>query len=747
MESSHTDTATLNLFGMTCANCALRIERGLNKVPGVKEARVNFARETAYVEYEPSVDMNQLLDRVESLGYKATEQTSSNAEETTKEHERENRNLKIRFLISSLLSFPLLYAMVSHFQFLSFLPLPDLLMHPIWQFVLAAPIQFGIGFPFYKGAYRALKNGAANMDVLVALGTSAAFGYSLAVSIRWWTETSSGSVIHSSHTHFPPLYYETSAVLLTFLLGGKWLETIAKGKSSQSIRALLQLKPNLATVKRGDDWVEVPSEYLKPGEIVRVRPGEKIPTDGIVTEGFSSVDESMLTGESIPVDKQKGSSLLGGTVNGNGILIMQAEKTGSDTVLSSIIRTVEEAQSTKAPIQKIADKVSSIFVPTVVAISFFDFLLWYFILEPGNTNSSLEKAIAILVIACPCALGLATPVSLLVGTGKAAAKGILFRNITSLELTASLDTIAFDKTGTLTEGKPFVTEIKVLGGEAETILQKAASAESGSEHPLAKAIVKEAESQKLSLLPLKNLQAEPGGGIRAHVGEELILLGNSEFLKSSGAILPEELSLLSQTWEETKTVVWGRMEGETVSWILIALEDRLKSTTKQAIDELKSMNLETVLLTGDKSKTAEKIGKELGITEILSGLLPEDKFKKLTSMQNEGKKVGMAGDGINDAPALAQADVGFAMGNGTDIAMETAGVVLVKGDLLRLAEAIHIGKATVRNIRENLFWAFAYNIIGIPVAASGFLAPWVAGTAMALSSVTVVLNALRLRKD
>ncbi|EQA35495.1 copper-exporting ATPase [Leptospira inadai serovar Lyme str. 10] len=745
------EEVTLDLFGMTCANCALRIEKGLSKIPGVSEARVNFARETAFVRHNPETTTLELLAKVESLGYKASEHTDKNSAEVTKTHQHEINSLKIRFLLSTFFSLPLLYSMVSHFEFLSFLPLPGLLMNPWVQFVFAAPVQFWIGFPFYRGAFRALRNGAANMDVLVALGTTAAFGYSLTISFV--TGIANGNPFflitddHSAHSMVPPLYYETSAVLLTFLLGGKWMEAVAKGRSSQAIQSLLALKPEIARIRKGEEWIEVPSEYLNPGDEIHIRPGERMPTDGIVLSGSSAVDESMLTGESLPVEKYPGSQVMGGTINGNGALIVRADKVGSDTLLSSIIRTVEDAQASRAPIQRVADKISSVFVPSVVLIAILDFILWYFLLEPGILGSALEKSIAVLVIACPCALGLATPVSLLVGTGKAASQGILFRNAEALETAATLEVLAFDKTGTLTEGRPAVDGILTTGiGESE-ILRKIASAESASEHPLAKAIVEYGKEKGLHIELPTDLRAEPGGGLRARIKEESVMVGKAEFLSSNIEDLPLKLVTQSKAWEaEGKTVVWGKVEGVNPSWIILSLQDKLKDTTKEAVDELNHLGLELVLLTGDHKLTAESIASKLGITEVRASLHPKEKSDVIGSIQSTGKKVGMAGDGINDAPALAKAEVGFAMGNGTDIAMETAGVVLVKGDLRRLADAIRISRATVRNIRENLFWALAYNAFGIPIAAAGYLAPWIAGAAMAFSSVSVVGNALRLKR-
>lgn len=743
---------TLDLFGMTCANCALRIEKGLRKVVGVEDARVNFARETVYVRFQDSVTPNDLFNKVESLGYKASEHSEANADKAEDAHKAEFKKLKFRFIFSALLSLPLLYTMVSHFSILSFLPLPALFMHPWFQFLLAAPIQFWIGYPFYKGAYRALKNKAANMDVLVASGTSAAFGYSLVASIAMGILnndilflTSLKHFEHVGHSIFPSLYYETSAVLLTFILGGKLIETVAKGKSSNAIKSLLKLKPTTANIKKGEEWIPVPTDYIKVGDLILVKPGERIPTDGIVEEGESSVDESMLTGESLPVEKKIGNNLLAGTVNGNGALILKVEKTGEETVLSSIIRTVEDAQASRAPLQKIADKISNVFVPIVFILAIFDFVLYYFAIDPSNFVGALEKAIAILVIACPCALGLATPVSLLVGTGKAATKGILFRNADALESIAHIQSMAFDKTGTLTEGKPFVVNLKSLTDNIDLPLQKIASVEAGSEHPLAKAIVDLSKSKNLKLSKFQNLKIELNGGLSANVEESIVAIGRKSYLESLNYTIPTNLIEAGNNWEkEGSTVFYGVVSEKQNDFVVFAIEDKLKETSKQAIEKLKSIGIEPILLTGDNQHISEKIAKEVGIEKVFSALRPEEKAEKIKQIQKECNKIAMAGDGINDAPALASADIGIAMGTGTDVAIETAGIVLVKGDLLRLIDVILISRQTVKNIKQNFFWALCYNAIGIPIAGMGLLAPWLSGAAMAFSSISVVLNALSL---
>ncbi|WCL49481.1 heavy metal translocating P-type ATPase [Leptospira sp. GIMC2001] len=763
-ESEETEKeVTLDLYGMTCANCALRIEKGLIKQEGVQEARVNFARETAYVKFDGSIQKEDLYEKVKSLGYSASEHSEANRSLAEDKHKDELRKLKNRFFISAGLSLPLLYTMVSHVGFLSFLPLPTILMHPWFQFILATPVQFWIGFPFIMGAYRALRNGSANMDVLVVMGTSAAYFYSLALSIIHGYNQSDLFYINSlehyehlsslGHSVFPALYYETSAVLLTIILVGKCIETVVRGQSSQAIEALFNLKAPKALIKKEESWVELPSEYIKVNDVIMVKAGEKIPTDASVIEGESSVDESMLTGESLPVEKKPSSQVMGGTINGSGTLIIKAKKVGSDTVLASIIRTVEEAQGSKAPLQKIADRISGIFVPIVVFIAVANFFLWLFILETGNLPGALEKAIAILVIACPCALGLATPVSLLVGTGRAAARGILFRNAESLELAAFIDTIAFDKTGTLTEGKPYVVNFATNTEESmiNDFLILTASIESGSEHPLAKAVVNYAKVKSVSLLPFQDIQVESGGGVSGIVNDWKVSIGKLSFLQSKNIHIDASLLEQAKLWESAgSTVFFADVTNSNQSQQgIFAMEDKLKENSIKAIQELKKLGIEPILLTGDNAKTAEKIAKEVGIEIFHASLLPIDKLNWINNFQSQNRKIAMSGDGINDAPALATADLGIAMGTGTDVAIETAGVVLVKGDLERLVDVIKISRSTVRNIRQNFFWALGYNTLGIPIAGIGLLAPWLSGAAMAFSSISVVLNALslNLKKD
>ncbi|TGM42418.1 copper-translocating P-type ATPase [Leptospira biflexa] len=722
---------TLDLFGMTCANCALRIEKGLSKVAGVSDVRVNFARESVFLRSEESVTVDSLLKTVESLGYSATEHDPNKQSETEKKQKDHIRVLKIRFILSALFSLPLFYGMVTHFQFLSFLPMPHFLMDRWVQLVLATPVQFIIGFPFYQSAYRALRNGSANMDVLVVIGTSAAYGYSI---------------------FGKDLYFETSSVLITFILGGKWIEHVAKGKSSDGIKALLTLRPETATVKTNGVWTEVPNEYLKQGDLVLVKALERFPMDGIVTEGESYADESMLTGESMPVEKKQGDTILGGTVNGNGSLVVKAMKVGNDTTLSHIIRSVEESLGTKAPIQRIADQISAYFVPVVIAISILDFLVWFFLLAPGEITTAIETSIAILVIACPCALGLATPISLLVGTGRAAKRGVLFRSAEALESVSKINLIFFDKTGTLTEGKPKVTDVLATGISDEKksiVFGHVLAMEETSDHPLAKAILafgKEKDFYLGSVGMVKTITS-PGGGIQTELDGNVYFAGKQSFVEMNGFTIPETIRSAVEVWiKEGVSLVFVGIRGNMEGMIVFRIEDQIRESSVKAIQELRSIGVEPILLTGDNLEAANKVAKAVGIVSVYSGLHPEEKSKIIKQLKNNQIHSAMVGDGINDAPALASADVGIAMGGGSDIAISTADVVLVNGDIQRIVDLIRIGKDTVLNIRQNFGWALGYNLLGIPIAASGLLAPWVSGAAMAFSSISVVFNALRMSR-
>ncbi|MGM0747692.1 MAG: copper-exporting P-type ATPase CopA [Bacillota bacterium] len=730
-----TEKAEFQIAGMTCAACANRIEKRLNKTEGVSSAPVNFALETVAVEYNPKeVTINDLKETVAKLGYQLEQKGVADGE-TESPQKKEQRKQTVRLIFSAILSFPLLWAMVSHFSFTSFIWVPDIFMNPWMQFALATPVQFVIGWPFYTGAYKALRNKSANMDVLVALGTTAAYVYSLYLTIQ-----SLGA-----HGHTDGLYYETSAILLTLILLGKRFEAKAKGRSSDAIKKLMKLQAKTATVVREGQEQVIPIEDVITGDLVYVKPGERIPVDGEVTEGRSAVDESMITGESIPVDKSPGDSVTGATMNANGFLKIKAVNVGKDTALSQIIRVVEEAQGSKAPIQRLADQISGIFVPIVLGIAVITFLIWYFWAAPGDVGEAISKLIAVLVIACPCALGLATPTSIMAGSGRSAEFGILFKGGEHLEKTHRLDTIVLDKTGTVTNGKPVLTDAVAADGFEETeLLRLAAAAETGSEHPLGEAIAAGVKEKGIDIPKLTRFEAKIGAGVSAEAAGKTILVGSRRLMESEGVQHEALLSQMSALEGEGKTVMLVSVDGEPAG--LIAVADTIKETSREAVKRLMSMGLEVIMMTGDNRKTAEAIAKEAGITRVIAEVRPEQKAEEISRLQHTGSRVAMVGDGINDAPALATADIGMAIGTGTDIAMETADITLIRGDLNSIADAIRMSRLTMKNIKQNLFWALGYNTLGIPIAAFGFLAPWVAGAAMAFSSVSVVLNALRLQR-
>ncbi|MED4572314.1 heavy metal translocating P-type ATPase [Brevibacillus agri] len=729
------DKVELNITGMTCAACSTRIEKGLNKMPGVLKANVNLAMETATIEYDSAqVGVGDLVRQVEKLGYQAARKEEGKEEEQVDRRMAEIRRQTQKFWISLIFSLPLLWSMVSHFSFTSFIWLPDFLMNPWVQLALATPVQFIIGAQFYVGAYKALRNKSANMDVLVALGTSAAYFYSLYVAI-----SSIGS-----HAHMLELYFETSAVLMTLILLGKLFEAKAKGRSSEAIRKLMGLQAKTAVVIRDGVEMTISVEDVRPGDVVYVKPGDKVPVDGIVLEGQSAVDESMLTGESIPVDKAAGDTVIGATLNKNGFLKVTATKVGKETALAQIIKVVEEAQGTKAPIQRLADSISGIFVPIVVGIAVVTFLIWYFAVIPGNFAEALEKAIAVLVIACPCALGLATPTSIMAGSGRAAELGILFKGGEHLETAHHLDTIVLDKTGTVTKGEPELTDVIPVDFAEQELLALVGAAEKNSEHPLAQAIVRGIAEKGVALSETSSFEAIPGFGIRATVEGKDVLVGTRRLLEQHHVSYQSVADAMLSLEQAGKTAMLAVVDGKLAG--LIAVADTIKPTSKQAIARLKAMGLTVIMMTGDNRQTAEAIAREAGIERVIAEVLPEGKAAEVKKLQAQGKKVAMVGDGINDAPALATADIGMAIGTGTDVAMEAADITLMRGELTSVADAIEMSKRTIRNIKQNLFWAFAYNTLGIPFAALGFLAPWLAGAAMAFSSVSVVLNALRLQR-
>jgi len=730
-----TEKVELDITGMTCAACSTRIEKGLNKMDGVSKSSVNLALEKATVEYDASkTSISEIMAKVEKLGYKATVK-SDEKQDIAELREKEIENQKGKFIFSAILSFPLLWAMVSHFSFTSFIWLPDMFMNPWVQLALATPVQFVVGKQFYAGAYKALRNGSANMDVLVALGTSAAYFYSLYLSIR--------SI--GSDGHMAELYYETSAVLITLIILGKLFEVRAKGRSSEAIKKLMGLQAKTATVVREGVEREIPLEEVIVGDILYVKPGEKVPVDGEIIEGRSALDESMLTGESVPVDKTTGDEVIGATINKNGFLKVKATKIGRDTALAQIIKVVEEAQGSKAPIQRLADQISGIFVPIVVGIAIITFLIWFIWIEPGNFAEALEKLIAVLVIACPCALGLATPTSIMAGSGRAAEYGILFKGGEHLEMTHKLTTILLDKTGTVTNGAPVLTDVLTEGTIGETeFLTLVGTAEKQSEHPLAEAIVAGIKDKGITLGEVEEFEAIPGYGITAKVNGKGLVIGTRKLMKQHDIHIEDKLAAMEDLEGEGKTAMLVAIDHQYAG--MVAVADTIKATSKAAVKRLKDMGLEVVMITGDNERTAEAIAAQAGIDNVIAEVLPEGKAEEVKKLQKQGKKVAMVGDGINDAPALAISDIGMAIGTGTDVAMEAADITLIRGDLNSIADAIFMSKKTIKNIKQNLFWAFGYNTLGIPIAALGFLAPWLAGAAMAFSSVSVVLNALRLQR-
>ncbi|MDQ0111115.1 Cu+-exporting ATPase [Paenibacillus harenae] len=729
------EAVDFQIEGMTCAACANRIEKGLNKLPGVTNATVNFAMETARVEYSPSeISIADMQNKVQQLGYKAN--TKQEIENKGDHRQKEIRHQKRILLLSAILSLPLLWSMVGHFSFTSWIYTPDLFMNPWFQLILAAPVQFYVGRQFYVGAYKALRNGSANMDVLVSLGTSAAFFYSLYLTIDWLFK---GASAH----HGPSLYYETSAVLITLVIMGKLFESLAKGRTSEAIKSLMGLQAKTALVIREGQELTIPVDEVLAGDIVIVKPGEKIPVDGEVVEGTSSVDESMLTGESIPVEKKSGDAVIGATINKNGMLRIQATKVGKETALAQIIKVVEEAQGSKAPIQRVADVISGIFVPIVVGIAIAAFLVWFFFVTPGDFAEALEKAIAILVIACPCALGLATPTSIMAGSGRAAELGVLFKGGEHLEQTHKIDAIILDKTGTVTKGKPELTDVLTDTDEQE-FLRLVGAAEKNSEHPLAEAIVAGILERGITLPGTEAFEAIPGFGIKAIVEGKELLIGTRRLMEKFDVDARLAYDTMSRLEETGKTAMLVAVDNRYTG--IVAVADTVKETSKAAITRLKEMGIQVIMITGDNARTAKAIAEQVGIEQVLAEILPEGKAEEVKKLQASGKKVAMVGDGINDAPALATADVGMAIGTGTDVAMEAADVTLMRGDLSSIPDAIYMSRKTMSNIKQNLFWALGYNTLGIPIAAIGLLAPWVAGAAMALSSVSVVLNALRLQR-
>lgn len=710
----------LPIEGMTCVACATRIEKVLNKLPGVT-ANVNLATERAHVTFTPGLaSVADLIRQVEKAGYGAHEALAPDSADEKARRQAAYRHEQVRFAIAALLTLPLLLQMIGLFTgHGAMLPLA-------LQWVLATPVQFWIGARFYKGAWHSLRGGSANMDVLVALGTSMAYFYSTTVYVL------------GLHEH---VYFEASAAIITLVLLGKLLEARAKSKTSGAIEALMKLQPKTAHVERDGDVKDLDVALMKAGDVFLVRPGESIPVDGLVLSGMSSVSESMLTGESLPQLKEAGARVFAATLNGQGMLRCQATGVGAQTALAHIVRLVGEAQGSKAPIQRLADRISGIFVPVVVGIAVLTFVGWWFF--SGDFASALINAVAVLVIACPCALGLGTPTAIMVGTGRGAQAGILVKNAEALEHAQKIDTLVVDKTGTLTEGRPVVTDVVPTAAlTRQALLQLAATLEQGSEHPLARAVLDKAQAEGLAPGALSDFRAESGQGVTAVIDHETYWLGSPSWLEGLGIAL--DRTAVAPLQEAGKTVAGAARAGEALGYLGIA--DRLRPTSALAVQKLHDLGIEVIMLTGDHAATAAAIALEAGIGPFIAGVLPQDKAMRIRTLQAQGRVVGMVGDGINDAPALAAADVSFAIGAGSDVALEAADVTLMNNDLLTVVDAIGLSRATLTKIKQNLFFAFIYNILGIPLAAAGMLNPVIAGAAMALSSVSVVTNSLLLRR-
>lgn len=750
----------LKITGMTCAACSSRIEKTTGKLQGVTMATVNLTTEMLTFEYDGTPEtLAAIKANVRNLGYDYIEKKDRSADKDKIAKQREIRIMKIKLLISSIFSVPLLYIAMAHMLPGMSLPLP-MSIHPMENPVNYALLQtflilpaIGAGYRFYVVGFKAIWSRSPNMDSLIAIGTSAAVLFSL---YGTW------QVLAGDESFAQQLYYETAGVIITLILLGKTLEAITKGRTGEAIRKLMGLTPKTASILRDGVEVVVPVEEVLVGDIVFIRPGDKIPVDGTVQEGLSAVDESMLTGESIPVEKSPGSQVVAGSINKNGTLRFEAEKVGVDTALAHIIQLVEDAQGSKAPIAKLADTVSGIFVPVVFGIAVVTFIIWMLI--NGDFVWALRAFISVLVIACPCALGLATPTAIMVGTGKGAELGILIKGGEALEIAHKVQTVVLDKTGTLTVGKPQVTDVLPAGHlEGDTqissseqtkwLLQMAASLEAGSEHPLGEAIVRAAEEAKLSLVAVDEFEAIPGKGIRGIIEKVTWLAGNARFMIESG-LSPQDFTQnkdqLEQLAMQGKTPMYIAKDGNPAG--VIAVADVIKPSSQEAVSALKALGLEVVMMTGDNPLTAQAIASAAGIERVLAEVLPEDKSKEVKRLQAESKIVAMVGDGINDAPALAQADLGIAIGSGTDVAMETADIVLMHSELTTVPTAIRLSASTIRNIMQNLFWAFAYNVAGIPIAAGVLYAfggpmlnPMIAAAAMSFSSISVLLNALRLK--
>lgn len=749
VEESSSNEVTIPIEGMTCAACSQRIEKVLSKLDGVSKATVNLATEKAVVEYDPSlIRLSGIKQSIEKIGYKPLDiENQGQVDQDKARKEKEIQILFRKFIVAIIFAAPLLYLAMTPMISWWPIPLPEFiepmaspLRFAILQLILVIPIVIA-GNKFYTVGFKALWQRSPNMDSLVAIGTSAALLYSLYNTYE---------VAMGNHHSVMELYYESAGVIIALILLGKYLESVSKGKTSEAIKKLMGLAPKTATVIQDGKEIEVPIDEVEIGDVILVKPGEKIPVDGTVVDGLTAIDEAMLTGESMPVDKKAGDPVYAASINKNGMITFKATKVGKDTALAQIIKLVEDAQGTKAPIAKMADIVSGYFVPIVVIIAIIAFAAW--MISGQSLAFSLTIFISILVIACPCALGLATPTAIMVGTGKGAEYGILIKGGEALESTHKINSIVFDKTGTITEGKPEVTDIIPASGyDNRRLLQLAASGEKGSEHPLGEAIVKRAEDDKLDFLKVDKFQAIPGHGIEVNIASNEVLIGNRKLMDENNIYLDELDSQSDKLANEGKTPMYVAVDGKIAG--IIAVADVVKENSSKAIKKLQEMGIEVVMITGDNKRTADAIAKQVGIDRVLAEVLPEDKANQVKMLQAEGKKVAMVGDGINDAPALVQANIGIAIGSGTDVAMESADIVLMRSDLMDVPTAIHLSKSTIRNIKQNLFWAFAYNSAGIPIAAGllyvfggPLLNPMFAAAAMSLSSVSVLTNALRLKR-